>query len=93
MKVKIYRYSDPVTQSGLKKTKLWLIETVPDHKFRSIDPLMGWTSSDETRTQIKLKFKSKEEAIKYAKDQGFEYEVLEPQIGSIKKKSYAENFS
>jgi hypothetical protein len=92
MKVKIYKPTRTATQSGLKNTRLWIMEIVPDHNARSINKVTGWTSSDDTKAQLRLKFKNKNDAIKYAKDQAFEYEVLQPEISVIKKKSYASNF-
>jgi hypothetical protein len=92
MKVEILKPTKSAMQSGLKNTKLWLMRIIEGNS-RSINPLMGWTSSDNTKTQLQLKFKSKDEAIEYAKSQGFEYTVKEPETSTIKKKSYASNFN
>ena len=40
---------------------------------------MGWTSSGDTRQQMRLWFDSKEEAIAYATREGIAYRVEEPQ--------------
>lgn len=92
MKVKIYKPTRTAMQSGVKNTKLWLLTPVEDHNSESINDVTGWTSSANTETQIKLKFPSQEEAIKYAEANNFEYEVIEPEVASIKQKSYASNF-
>ena len=60
---------------------------------RSINELTGWTSSKNTKTQIKLKFDNKEDAILYAKENNFEYEIYEANKSSIKEKSYSNNFT
>lgn len=80
-------------QSGKKNTKKWLMLPLEESKTRSISNITGWVSSNDTSTQLKFEFASKEDAINFAKDRGFEYEVEEPQNSTIKKKSYAENFT
>ena len=40
---------------------------------------MGWTSSGDTRQQLRLWFDTKEEAIAYAEREGIAYRVEEPQ--------------
>ncbi len=79
-------------QSGKKSTKKWLLLPIENHATRSINPLMGWVSSNDTKTQLKFEFTNKEAAVDFAISQGFEYEVEEPNIASIKNKSYAQNF-
>lgn len=93
MKVKIYKPVKSAMQSGKRNSKKWLMTPLEDNKTRQINPLMGWTSSNSTETQLKFFFSSKEDAIKYAEVEGFEYEVKEPKISSLKRKSYAENFT
>lgn len=93
MKVRIYRPTKSAMQSGKKNIKKWLMTPVEENKTRQLNPLMGWTSSNDTETQLKFFFSSKEEAIKYAENEGFEYEVKEPKTSTMKQKSYAENFT
>ena len=77
-------------QSGLGKTNKWVL------KFKTNDPttnpLMGWESSNDTLTELKLEFSSKELAIEYAKNNKIFYEIIEPKLRKINKKSYADNF-
>ena len=77
-------------QSGLGKTYLWVLE------FETIDPttnpLMGWESSSDTYSEIKLEFSSQELAINYAKKKKIDYEVIESKKRKSIKKSYADNF-
>ena len=77
-------------QSGLGKTKKWLLEFKTEDS--GIDPLMGWESSTDTMSEIKLEFTSKELAIKYAKKNKIDFELIEPKKRGIFKKSYADNF-
>ena len=89
-KAKIYRPTKTAMQSGLKKTDKWIIEFIT--KDTSINPLMGWESSDDTYSEINLQFSTKELAIEYAKKNKINYELIEPKKRKIIKKSYADNF-
>ena len=77
-------------QSGLGKTSKWIL--VYETKDPTNNPLMGWESSSDTYTELKLEFSTKELAINYAKKNKIDFEVLEPKIRKVVKKSYADNF-
>ena len=89
-KAKIYKPSKTAMQSGTKKFDKWVIEFIT--KDNSINPLMGWESSTDTYSELKLEFSNKELAIEYAKKNKINYEIIEPNIKKINKKSYADNF-
>ena len=89
-KAKIYKPTKTSMQSGVGKTKKWVLEYIDDSI--SINPLMGWESSSNTLSEIKMTFNSKEDAIDYAKKNKINYIVVEPNKRSIVKKSYADNF-
>jgi hypothetical protein len=91
MSARIYKPAKTAMQSGLARTLEWVLEHEPERP-REIDPLMGWTSSGDTRQQVRLAFASKEEAIAYCERNGLAYTVLEPKPRKPVKKSYAENF-
>ncbi len=93
MKVKISKPTKSAMQSGRQNTKKWLLVPVEEKNPRTLNPLMGWTSGDNTKSQLKIFFTSKEAAIDYARSQKFEFEIDEPELSSIKKKSYAGNFT
>ena len=78
-------------QSGLTKTNKWIIEFKT--KDSGVDPLMGWESSTDTLTELKLEFSTKKLAIDYAKKNKIDFELIEPQKRKIVKKSYADNFT
>ena len=78
-------------QSGLAKTNKWIIEFKT--RDSGIDPLMGWESSTDTLTELKLEFSTKELAIDYAKKNKIDFELIEPKKRKIVKKSYADNFT
>ena len=90
-KAKIYKPSKTAMQSGIKKFDKWIIEFITEKP--GINPLMGWESSTDTNSEIKLEFSSKELAIEYAKKNKINFEIIEPKIRKIVKKSYADNFT
>jgi len=86
----IYIPTKTPMQSGLGKSDKWIIEF--QTKDPSINPLMGWESSTDTLSELKLEFSSKELAIEYAKKNKIDFEVIEPQKRKTVKKSYEDNF-
>ncbi len=77
-------------QSGLGKINKWIIEF--ETKDSVINPLMGWESSSDTLSELRLEFSSKKLAIEYAKKNKIDFELIEPQKRKIVKKSYSDNF-
>ena len=77
-------------QSGLKKFDKWILEFVTNDP--TINPLMGWESSNDTYSELKIEFSTKDLAINYAKKKKIDYEIIEPKQRKIVKKSYADNF-
>lgn len=94
MRARIYQPARNAMQSGTGKTRLWVLEMVPEGG-RAIDPLMGWPSNSDMAAQIRLKFDSRESAEDYAKDHGLDYVVVEPKKRKpvIRKNGYGENFA
>ena len=90
--VNIYQPSKTAMQSGSGNTHSWVLEFEPGAP-KLADPLMGWLGSSDTRTQVRLKFDSREEAVDFAKRKGLDYRIQEPKTRRIRPKSYAENFS
>ena len=89
-KAKIFKPSKTAMQSGYGNTNKWIIEYIPDDP--GINPLMGWESSTDTLTELKLEFSTKELAIDYAKKNKIKFELIEHQERKIIKKSYEDNF-
>jgi len=90
-KAKIFKPTKTVMQSGLAKSDRWVIEYIVDQP--GINPLMGWESSTDTLSELKLEFTSKEKAIEYAKKNKIEFEIIEEKKRKIIKKSYSDNFT
>ena len=90
-KAKIYKPTKTSMQSGLGKNDKWIIEYIT--KNPGINPLMGWESSTDTLSELKLEFSTKESAIDYAKRNKIIFEIIEPKKRKIFKKSYSDNFT
>ena len=77
-------------QSGAAKNDKWILEFKTKDPTRN--PLMGWESSSDTLTELKLEFSTKELAINYAKKKKIAFDLIEPKKRKTVKKSYADNF-
>ena len=91
MSAKIYRPAKTAMQSGKAKTNLWVLE-FDQEKPRTIDPMMGYTSSGDMRQQLKLSFETQEQAEAYAQRNGISYRVILPKEATRKVVSYTDNF-
>jgi len=91
MVARIYKPSKGASQSGLAGTKQWLLVFEPDQP-REIEALMGWTSSGDTRQQVRLKFATREEAVAYAEKQGIPYQLENTHEPTRRVVSYSDNF-
>ena len=89
---RIYRPAKTAMQSGKAKSRDWRLEFEPA-SARTIDPLMGWTSSSDMNGQVRLSFDSKEEAVAYAERHGIPYQVQDAKPAPRHGLSYADNFS
>lgn len=94
MRARIYQPSRPATQSGMAGTHHWVLEFAPA-SAREVDPLMGWTSSDDTQAQVRLRFDTCEAAEEYARENDIDYVVQspKPRRPNIRPGGYGENFA
>ncbi len=91
-KARIYKPSRTAMQSGRAKSAEWVLELLPQAGSRSKDPLMGWTSTSDTSSQVKLHFDTREEAIRYAETAKMAFEVVDSRPAKRLVKSYSANF-
>ena len=89
-KAKIYKPSKTAMQSGKRNTKKWILEF--DTLDTGINPLMGWETSKDTMSEVKLEFLTKEEALNYVKKNNIEFYIVEPENSKLIIKSYTDNF-
>lgn len=92
MSARIYKPAKTAMQSGQAGTKAWVMDFAPEEP-RQVEPLMGWTSSGDTRQQLRLHFASKDEAIAYCERQGIAYQVFETAPAGRRTMSYSDNFA
>jgi len=92
MTARIYKPAKTAMQSGLANTKDWIVDFEPKVP-RQVEPLMGWTSSSDTKAQVKLRFDTKDEAIGYCERNGIPYQVSEDKPSTRRAISYSDNFA
>ncbi|MCB2128285.1 MAG: ETC complex I subunit [Rhodobacteraceae bacterium] len=94
MRARIYQPARSAMQSGTAKTHQWVLEFAAAEN-RNIDPLMGWTGSGDTQSQVRLRFESREAAEDYAQANGIDYSVSEPhkRKPNVRPRGYGENFA
>ena len=91
MQARIYSPAKTAMQSGKSKTGHWVLE-FEGQGAKRVEPLMGYTSSTDTRAQLKLKFDSREDAENYAQRNGIAYIVMEPKQPKRRRVAYSDNF-
>jgi hypothetical protein len=91
MKAKIFKPSRNAMQSGRAKTQDWVLEFPRGAKLEP-ESLMGWTQSGDTLNQVRLKFKTLDEAKAYAQKQGLEFTVAQEAVRKPKPRNYGDNF-
>lgn len=94
MRARIFQPARNAMTSGQARTKHWVLEYAAD-EAREIDPLMGWTGSSDTQSQVRIRFETKEAALAYAEDKGIEATVTEPhkRKHNVRAGGYGENFA
>ena len=92
MTARIYRPAKTAMQSGQAKTKDWVLDYEPEEP-RVVELLMGWTSSGDMKSQVRLNFATKEEAVSYCERHGIPYQIAETKTSARRGMSYADNFA
>ncbi len=91
MLARIYKPAKSAMQSGEAKTKDWILEFEPE-LARTIDPLMGWTSSRDMNQQVRLSFAARQEAVAFAKKHNIPHQVIDARPRKRVVKFYSDNF-
>ncbi|MBD3625742.1 MAG: ETC complex I subunit [Rhodobacteraceae bacterium] len=94
MPARIYKPARNAMQSGTAGTHDWILDFAPAEARRR-DPLMGWTGSGDTQSQVRLRFETLEQAKAYAEKYGIEYRVRAPKTRkpNIRPGGYGDNFA
>ena len=90
-RARIYRLPKTAMQSGMAGCDAWILDFEPTEAQRA-DPLMGWSGSADTQTQVRLRFATREEAVAYAEKGGLACDIELPQVRRFRPKAYADNF-
>jgi len=91
MRARIFKEPKTTTQSGQANTHDWILEYGQSLPKR-VDPLMGWSGSGDTQSQLRLKFPNQEDAVAYAEREGIAFDLEIPVARIRKPKAYADNF-
>lgn len=94
MRARIYRPARNAMQSGTAKSKQWVLEFSPA-QARKIDPLMGWTSSGDMDSQVRLRFDDQAAAEAFARAHEIDYIVISPKTRrpNLRPGGYGDNFA
>jgi len=87
----IYQQPKSAMQSGRAKSDTWVLEFEQSEALRP-DPLMGWTGSGDTQSQVKLKFPTQDAAKAYAEKHGIAARVHATPKKALKIQAYSDNF-
>jgi hypothetical protein len=90
-RARIYQRPKTAMQSGMAGTDEWVLDFEPAEPRRA-DPLMGWSGSADTQTQVRLRFDTREEAVAYAEKHGLACDIELPRLRRVVAKAYADNF-
>lgn len=93
MQARLYRPAKTAMSSGMAKTRQWVLEFAPQSP-RDVDPLMGWTGSSDMASQVRLRFDTMEEALRYCEDNGIQavVQAAHARKPNIRLRGYGENF-
>ncbi|EJF88691.1 ETC complex I subunit [Bartonella tamiae] len=91
MVARIFSPAKTAMQSGKAKTGYWILQFEPS-EAKMIEPLMGYTSSADTKSQIRIEFKTQQEAVSFATRNGIPFKIEEPHEATRKRVSYSDNF-
>jgi len=92
MTARIYKPARTAMQSGQANAKEWRLDYEPEQP-RTVEPLMGWTSSADMKQEVALYFDTKEEAIVYCERHGIAYQVFDTKPPVRQRISYSDNFA
>lgn len=92
-RVIIFQPAKSTMQAGLAKQGEWQLQFKKDETSSKWEnPLMGWTSGRDPYQGLEMTFATKEEAIKQAESQGWQWECREAGGRKWGERTYAENF-
>ncbi|MFD2238447.1 ETC complex I subunit [Aureimonas populi] len=91
MIARIYRPARNAMQSGKGNTQSWRLDYEPNEP-KQVEPLMGYTSSSDMLSQVRMTFDTKEQAVEYCERHAIPYRIEEDHRPVRQKVSYSDNF-
>ncbi len=91
MQVRLYRASKSAMQSGRKADRMWHLEGEPATP-RLPNTLNGWAAAGDTCPQVRLRFASREAALRYAERRGWTCDTVVPNERRVTPRNYADTF-
>lgn len=91
MLARIYRPAKTAMQSGRAKTHEWVLEF--ERGAVAPEALMGWQSTADTDSQVRLTFETRDHAIEFARRNAIPHQVIEPREPRRILRAYADNFA
>ncbi|XP_063225374.1 NADH dehydrogenase [ubiquinone] iron-sulfur protein 4, mitochondrial [Bacillus rossius redtenbacheri] len=89
--VRIFKPSKHAMQSGTDNTHHWQMEFETRERWEN--PLMGWSSTGDPLSNMKVDFRNEQEAIAFCEKNGWKWYVDKEKPIEPKVKSYGFNFS
>ena len=91
MSARIYNPSKNAMQSGKSNSGEWVLEYEPEAP-RKVEPLMGYTSSTDMNSQLRIAFPSLDEAVAYAEKNGIAHVVQKVPFGKAAQNRLCRQF-
>lgn len=91
MLARIYRPAKSAMQSGRANTREWVLEF--ERGAVAPEALMGWPSTSDTGSQVRLSFATRDEAIEFARRNRLPHQVVEPREARRVIRAYSDNFA
>ncbi|XP_015174907.1 PREDICTED: NADH dehydrogenase [ubiquinone] iron-sulfur protein 4, mitochondrial [Polistes dominula] len=89
--VRIYQPPKNAMQSGTNNINYWQIDFETRERWEN--PLIGWTSTGDPLSNVKVDFATKEAAILHCERMGWKYYIQKPNKVDPKPRTYGSNFA
>ncbi|XP_029043317.1 NADH dehydrogenase [ubiquinone] iron-sulfur protein 4, mitochondrial isoform X2 [Osmia bicornis bicornis] len=90
-KVRIFCPPKNAMQSGTNNIHFWQIDF--DTRERWENSLIGWTSTGDPMSNLKVEFATEQEAIAHCEKMGWDYYIQKPNVNNPKPRNYGSNFA
>ena len=88
---RIFRPARSAMSSGQRRKPVWVLEFEPAAPLIP-EPLMGWTSSQDSLAHVRMGFPDRQSAIGFAERHGWHYQADKPPVSRVRPKNYVAQF-